>query len=76
MASETKEGDGNEMNDLNEAASETNKLFDVLDSEEKTKTEEFVKGYCLYRHMTNRLGFCILCELTTNYRPKYYVKLP
>ncbi|CAB3989392.1 Hypothetical predicted protein [Paramuricea clavata] len=39
-------------NDSNEVSNETDQLFDVMDSEEKADT--FVKGYCLYKHMTNR----------------------
>jgi hypothetical protein len=41
--------------DLYENPSESDRLFDVMDNEEKTKADTFVKGYCLYKHMANRL---------------------
>jgi hypothetical protein len=50
-----------EENDLlvKEVSSEMDQLFDVMDNEEKTKADTFVKGYCLYKHMTNRLVFVL-----------------
>ena len=42
--------------DLNVISSiETETLFDIMDNEEKANTSTFVKGYCLYKHITNRL---------------------
>ena len=51
-----------EENDLlvKEVSSEMDQLFDVMDNEEKTKADTFVKGYCLYKHMTNRLVLIVL----------------
>ena len=52
------EGKGeSEANELNEISSETEKLFDVMDKEEKATNDLFVKGYCLYKHMANRFVF-------------------
>ena len=49
-----------EVSDSSEFSSTSDKLFDVMDNEEKTKADTFVKGYCLYKYMANRSVFALL----------------
>ena len=50
---------GSETIDPNETSSENEHLFDVMDQEEKATKDLFVKGYCLYKHISNRFVFVI-----------------